>query len=189
VARSGAASSRLQAPLQSSDDGESLAGDGILLDSVLQSSKKFKAARCMLLKECQELVMEMDRLNTQAIALYKEMKRANPSTISKAPEDHSDHGSRVSALVARASTDERHENCVIKTKKLFDAIFDEWKEASQLQEQLVHIVEQQQSELATRNKAFEAWQTKSDELSRKKAKLQNLLASVEEEESNHTRAL
>jgi Helicase associated domain len=182
-----AAFSRLQAPLQSSA-GESL-DDGILLDSILQSSKIFKDARCKVLKECQELVMEKNRLNTQAIALYEETKRANPSTKSNAPEDRSDHGSKVSAFVASASTDEHHENCVIKAKKLFDAIFDEWKDASQLQEQLVHIIEQKQSELASRNKAFEAWQTKSDELSRKRAKLQNLLASVEEEESNHNQAL
>jgi isocitrate dehydrogenase kinase/phosphatase len=133
--------------------------------------------------------MEKNRLNAQAIALYNETKRANPSTKSKAPEDHSDHGSKVSALVARASSDEYHGNCVIKAKKLFDAIFADWEEASQLQEQLVHIVEQQQSELASRNKAFKDWQTKSEELLKKKAKLQNLLASVKEEECNHNQAL
>jgi hypothetical protein len=179
---------RTGALLQSSNDGESL-GDGILLDSVLQSSKVFKDARCMLLNECQELVMEKNRLNAQAIALYKETKRANPSTKSKAPEDYSDHGSKVSALVARASSDEYTGNCVIKAKKLFDAIFADWEEASQLQEQLVHIVERQQAELASRNKAFKDWQTKSEELLKKKAKLQNLLASVKEEESSHYQAL
>jgi Helicase associated domain len=176
------------APLQPSGDGEDLGGE-ILLDSVLQSSKIFKDARSKLAKKCQGLVTEMNRLDTEAIVLYYEMKRANPSMKSNVPENHSALDSEVSALVDRASTDEHHGNCAVKATAWFDSLYVDLRKASELHQQLVDCVKQQESELASRYGAFEAWKAKSKALSKELADIEEKRARLQEEQINHNDSL
>jgi hypothetical protein len=198
-------------PLQASDDGESLReGTLLVLDSVLQGSQILVDTRCKLVQKCEERVREMHRLHTKAIALYDEMKRANPSTKSKAPEYRRDLVGEVSALVARASTDEFHGKCMVKAKALFDMLYKDLQNMSLLHQQLVNIVNQQESEFASRHEAFKAWKAKSKALSRESnallrtshqvqhrlvavkeelADVNEKLAAIKEEESNHKMAL
>jgi hypothetical protein len=175
----------VRAPAHSSGN----SGGRFVRDVVLQTAKTLKGARSDLLKECQDLISKKNELNTQAIALYNEIKQANPATKSKTPENYKDLDGKVSALVACASTDEHRGVCAVKAKELYDSLYADLQDTSQLQGELVRIVNHQKSELASRNKAFEAWQATSKVLSRQIHEAQDRLAAIEEEQSKHNEAL
>jgi hypothetical protein len=177
-----------------SDDSESLGGES-LLHFVLQSSKTFKDEQSMLLKKCQELVSKLDDLNGQHMSLFKEMKQADAFMKSDPPKVSSDVADKVSRLVARASIDEHHGNCADKAMKMHNSLSVDLRRTFRLHQKLANIVKLKELELASQSKAFtawkcsrEAWQTKSDELSREKAKLVDQLARVLQAVSDHNRA-
>jgi hypothetical protein len=181
--------------VHTSDDSESLE-EGRLLDSVLQSSKMFKDKQSKLLKECQELVSRKKHLHKRLIGLFKEVKRAKPSTTWKPPENDTDLDDEVTALVDRASIEELHGNCVIKAMEVHKSLSMDLQTSFQLRQKLVDIVKLQKAELVSRNEAFEAWNTKAEQLSKEKAKaqyelarVQYQLACVKQEEEKHEEAL